>query len=136
MEISKTFEPSIWSSLWSWIVWKDQSGYLVAFITNRLVENSRLLSDYVFTILLVQPRCDDIPGLLYRRATFSGLPLTETYYCLGLYGKGKWFYHLHFFQIQSPNFFLIVKKMKKWLPPVRFELTTPGLQDQCSTTEL
>lgn len=22
------------------------------------------------------------------------------------------------------------------LPPVRFELTTPGLQDQCSTTEL
>ena len=22
------------------------------------------------------------------------------------------------------------------LPPVRFELTTPGLRDQCSTTEL
>ena len=24
--------------------------------------------------------------------------------------KGKWFYHLHFFQIQSPNFFLIILK--------------------------
>ena len=28
------------------------------------------------------------------------------------------------------------KKKKKILPPVRFELTTPGLQDQCSATEL
>ena len=27
-------------------------------------------------------------------------------------------------------------KGEKWLPPVRFELTTPGLRDQCSTTEL
>lgn len=25
---------------------------------------------------------------------------------------------------------------KKNLPPVRFELTTPGLRDQCSATEL
>ena len=25
---------------------------------------------------------------------------------------------------------------KKGLPPVRIELTTPGLRDQCSTTEL
>lgn len=25
---------------------------------------------------------------------------------------------------------------KKCMPPVRFELTTPGLRDQCSTTEL
>ena len=25
---------------------------------------------------------------------------------------------------------------KENLPPVRFELTTPGLRDQCSTTEL
>jgi len=24
----------------------------------------------------------------------------------------------------------------KVLPPMRFELTTPGLQDQCSATEL
>ena len=28
------------------------------------------------------------------------------------------------------------KKKIKCLPPVRFELTTPGLQDQCSATEL
>ena len=28
------------------------------------------------------------------------------------------------------------KKNKKKLPPVRIELTTPGLQDQCSATEL
>lgn len=26
--------------------------------------------------------------------------------------------------------------MQKKMPPVRFELTTPGLRDQCSTTEL
>ena len=28
------------------------------------------------------------------------------------------------------------KVMKDNLPPVRVELTTPGLQDQCSATEL
>ena len=26
--------------------------------------------------------------------------------------------------------------LKVFLPPVRIELTTPGLRDQCSTTEL
>ena len=29
-----------------------------------------------------------------------------------------------------------LKKKEKKMPPVRFELTTPGLRDQCSTTEL
>ena len=28
------------------------------------------------------------------------------------------------------------KTYQRRMPPVRFELTTPGLQDQCSATEL
>ena len=28
------------------------------------------------------------------------------------------------------------KKKRQKMPPVRFELTTPGLRDQCSATEL
>ena len=39
--------------------------------------------------------------------------------------------------IRWKNVFLFCKKLNKiCLPPVRFELTTPGLRDQCSTTEL
>ena len=41
-------------------------------------------------------------------------------------GCDKSFWHLQGVKIQSKNY----------LPPVRFELTTPGLRDQCSTTEL
>jgi hypothetical protein len=38
----------------------------------------------------------------------------------------------------SPHMYVLLKKNEKKvdLPPVRFELTTPGLRDQCSTTEL
>ena len=45
--------------------------------------------------------------------------------------KNKKVFH-HFFQ---QNYAIICQILKK-LPPVRFELTTPGLQDQCSATEL
>ena len=38
--------------------------------------------------------------------------------------------------IDRKKFWERKKKRKRKLPPVRFELTTPGLRDQCSTTEL
>ena len=35
-----------------------------------------------------------------------------------------------------PKSIILKQKKRKNLPPERIELSTPGLQDQCSTTEL